>query len=74
MSYGVPSDIQRIIQALVMHHMDVTGPTTSNGKWVYHVNGHLLSEEELRGLAQKQLLTSWDILNYARIRSARRTE
>jgi hypothetical protein len=53
--------------------MDVTGPTTSNGKLVYHVNGHLLSEEELRGLAQKQLLTSWDILNYTRIRSARRT-
>jgi hypothetical protein len=68
----VPADIQQIIQSLLLHHMQVTGPTGGDGKVVYHVNGHALTEGELRSLSQKQLLTSWDVLNYAKLRWAKR--
>ena len=67
----VPADIRRIIRALLIQRMDVTGPTRSAGRTLYFVNGHALSEDELRALSQKQLLTSWEILNYTRSRTAR---
>lgn len=67
----VPPDIRQIIQSLLTHHMEVTGPTTSGEKTIYHVNGHAFSEDELRTLSQKELLSSWEVLNYARTRAAR---
>jgi hypothetical protein len=66
----VPTDIQRIIRALLIQRMDVTGPTISDGRVLYFVNGHALSEDELRALSQKQLLTSWGVLSYTRSRVA----
>jgi hypothetical protein len=72
MAYEAPDDIQRILEAMSLHHMEVTGPTVVADKIIYYVNGHTLTEDELRSLSQKQLFTSWDILNYARIRRAKR--
>lgn len=69
----VPTDIYWIIRALLIHHLEVIGPMTLNGKTVYHVNGHALTEGDLRTLSRKQLMTRWDIFHYARIRSAKRT-
>ncbi len=69
----VPSDIKQIIQTLLVHGLQVTGPEQSHTTSVYSVNGHELSEDELRTLAQKRPLTSWDVLNYARLRAARKT-
>jgi hypothetical protein len=69
----IPCDIERMIRALSIHHMEVIGPTTANGKRFYNVNGHSLSEDELRTLSRKHLLTNWDILNYSRFRYATRT-
>jgi hypothetical protein len=66
----VPTDIQRIILALLVQRMEVTGPTGSDERRLYLVNGHSLSEDELRALSRKQLLASWDILNYTRSRRA----
>jgi hypothetical protein len=67
----IPSDIQRIIRALLIQRIHVTGPTRSDERILYVVNGHALSEDELRTLSQKQLLTSSDILNYTQSRAAR---
>jgi len=72
MLHQAPSDIQQIIQILLAHGIKVTGPTSSDGKLVYSVNGHVLLEKEIRVLSQKHLFTSWDIFNYTRIRSAKR--
>jgi hypothetical protein len=71
MAYETPSDIQRILEAMSLHHMEVKGPTIFANTVVYYINGHKLTEDELRSLSLKQLLTSWDILNYARVRRAR---
>ena len=71
MAYETPSDIQRILEAMSLRQMEVEGPTVLADKIVYYINGHTLTEDELRSLSQKQLLTSWDILNYARIRRAK---
>jgi hypothetical protein len=73
MAYEVAFDIQQIVQALSINGMEVTGPALLGVNIVYRVNGHTLSEDELRRLSQKRLLTSWDIFNYTRIRSAKRT-
>jgi hypothetical protein len=67
----LPADIQRIICALLIQRVDVTGPTRSDGRTLYSVNGHSFSGDELRALSQKQLLTSSDILNYTQSRPAR---
>jgi hypothetical protein len=67
----IPTDIQRIIRTLLIQRMEVTGLTTSDGRKLYFVNGHALSEDELRTLSQKQLLTSSELLNYTRARTAR---
>ena len=67
----VPADIQRIIRALLIQRLDITGPTRFAGRMLYFVNGHALSEDELRALSQKKLLTSSDILNYTRSRAAK---
>jgi hypothetical protein len=72
MKRHVPSDILCIIQGLQLHHMQVTGPIGGSDHFLYHVNGHALTEDELRELSAKHLLTSYDIFNYARIRSGRR--
>ena len=50
----VPADIRRIICALLIQRLDVTGPTRSDGRKLYFVNGHSFSEDELRALSQKQ--------------------
>jgi len=71
MAYQAPDDIQHILEAMSLHHMEVEGPTVLANRIVYYVNGHTLTEEELRSLSQKQLLTSWDILNYSRVRRAK---
>jgi hypothetical protein len=71
MRHRTPSDIQRILEAMSLHHMEVAGPTVLADKVVYYINGHKLTEDEIRSLSQKQLLTSWDILNYARARRAK---
>ena len=73
MPHEVPSDIQQIVQALLINRMEVTGPLMSGANIVYRVNGHRLTEDELRRLSHKDLLTSWHIFNYTRIRSAKRT-
>lgn len=73
MPYDVPADIQQIVQVLLINHMEVNGPATSGAKIVYRVNGHNLTEDELRRLSHKDMLTSWHIFNYTRIRSAKRT-
>ena len=49
--------------------MQVTGPISSGENIVYHINGHALTAKERRDLGRKNLLTSWDIFNCARIRS-----
>ena len=72
MTYEAPDDVQRILEAMTLHHMEVEGPTVLPDKVVYQINGHTLTEDEIRSLSQRQLLTSWDILNYARIRRAKR--
>jgi hypothetical protein len=71
MAYEAPDDIQRILEAMSLHHMEVEGPTVLADKVVYYINGHTLTEDKLRSLSQKQLLKSWEILNYARIRRAK---
>ena len=72
MTPHVPDDIRSIVQALRIHHMQVTGPVSSDEHVLYHVNGHALTEDELRKLATKNPLTSWDILNYTKIRAEKR--
>lgn len=66
----VPADIKLIIRALLVQRMDVSGPTKSDARTLYFVNGHALSEDELGALSQNQLLTSWGILNYTRSRAS----
>ena len=66
----VPADIQRIICTLLIQRMEVTGPTTSDGRKLYFVNSHALSENELRVFRRSSLLTSSEIMNYARSRTA----
>jgi hypothetical protein len=65
----IPSDIRSILRALEFRKMDVAGPERLADKTVYVINGHSLTEEELRELARSQRLTSWEILNYIRHRS-----
>lgn len=67
-----PFDIQRIIQELRKRNMQITGPMNSGERVLYTVNGHTFAANELRELWSKNLLSSWDIFNYARVRSARR--
>ena len=73
MPHEVPPDIQQIVAALLINHMEVTGPALSGAKIVYRVNGHSLTEDELRRLSHKDLLTSWHIFNYTRIRAVKRS-
>jgi hypothetical protein len=73
-THPAPSDIQLIVQSLKRNNMEVSGPFRRGEDAIYHVNGHSLNEDELRRLTAKRLLTSWDIFNYVRHRSARRTE
>lgn len=68
----VPDDIRSIVQVLQLHSLEVTRPASSGEHVLYHVNGHPFTEEELRNLATKNLLTSWEIFNYTKMRSARR--
>jgi hypothetical protein len=63
----VPADIQRIIYALLIQRLDVTGTTMSDGRTLYSVNGHSFTEDELRALSQKQS----DILSHTGSRPAR---
>jgi hypothetical protein len=72
MTPHMPDDIRTIVQALQLHHMEVTGPVSTGDHVLYHVNGHALTEDELRKLATNSPLTSWDILNYTKMRSGRR--
>ena len=74
MTRQVPSDIRSIIQALHIHNLQVTGPVGGGEHILYQVNGHALTEDELRDLATKNLLTSWNIFNYAKIRSEKRKD
>ena len=69
----VPSDIKQIIQTLLVRGLKVSLTEQLGTTNTYSVNGHTLSEDELRMLAQKRLLTSWHVLNYARLRAARKT-
>jgi len=62
------SDIATIIQALKMHGATVDGPTERDGELVYRINGHSLTENEIRSLADSGRLTAWEIYNYARNR------
>ena len=71
MNHEVAFDVHQIIRALQLHHMQVTGPVSSGERILYHVNGHVLTEDELRDLSSKNQLSSWDIFNYAKIRSAK---
>jgi hypothetical protein len=65
----IPSDIRSILRALEFRKMDVAGPERLAEKTVYLINGHSLTEEELRELARTQRLTSWEIYDYIRRRS-----
>ena len=62
----VPAHIKVIIRALLVRRMEVACQTKSDGRVLYFVNGRPLSEDELRALSQKRLLTSSDIGNYTR--------
>jgi hypothetical protein len=66
---AIPSDIRTILRALEFRRMDVAGPEQVSDKTVYRVNGHALTEDELRELAREQRLTSWEIYNYIRRRT-----
>jgi hypothetical protein len=66
----IPSDIKSILRALTFRQMAVSGPERLADKTVYLINGHALTEEELRDLARAQRLTSWEIYNYIRRRAA----
>jgi hypothetical protein len=68
----IPTDIKTILRALAFRNMTVSGPERLVDKTVYFINGHSLTEEELRELARTQRLTSWEIYNYIRRRAANR--
>ncbi len=66
--------IQYILHALRARNVEVSGPTYLGEQPIYKINGHTFTEEELRVLFLKNQVTSWDVLNYVRIRAARRTQ
>jgi hypothetical protein len=72
MTSHVPDDIRSIVQTFQIHNLQVTGPVGSGEHVVYHVNGHAVTENELRELATKNLLTSWEVFHYTKVRSAKR--
>jgi hypothetical protein len=61
-------DVATIVQALKIHGATVDGPTEREGELVYRINGHSLTENEIRSLADRGRLTAWEIYNYARNR------
>ena len=61
-------DIQRIIDHLKECQMHVTEPTIEDGEAVYRINEHALTEREIRKLAAENLLTTWGIFSYVRVR------
>jgi hypothetical protein len=61
-------DVATIVQALKMHGAAVSGPTERDGKLIYRINEHSLTEQEIRFLADSGRLTAWEIYNYARNR------
>jgi hypothetical protein len=62
-------DVATIVQALKMHGATVDGPTEHDGELVYRINEHILTEREIRFLADSGRLTTWEIYNYARNRA-----
>lgn len=66
-----PVPIESIVQLLRRHLLAVDGPTNRNGECAYRINGHTLTETEIRFLVGKQQVTSWDIYNFVRHRSTK---
>jgi hypothetical protein len=64
----VPSNVRRIIQVFQIRHIQVTGPVSKGGHIVYHVNGHALTEGEIRELSM-ELADELGIFNYIRKRA-----
>jgi hypothetical protein len=52
------TNIQQIIETLLAHGIEVAGPTWSDWKLVYRVNGHAFSRGKIRVLSTKQFVTS----------------
>lgn len=69
---AVPIDIQQIINHAKQCEMHVTGPSTKDGESVYRINEHALTEAEMRKLATENLLTTWGIYNYVKVRGQNR--
>lgn len=68
MGQHVQADTERIIQELKLHGAQVDGPTDENGQLCYLINNHRLNERDIHFLAENQLLTTWEIYDYARSR------
>jgi hypothetical protein len=66
------NDIDHIIGLLKMRSMEVDGPMERNGESIYHINHHTLSEPEIRYLAERNSLTTWEIYSYVKNRSPNR--
>ena len=69
---SVGSRIPSFIQTLRDRNLDVSGPIKSGNVHIYEVNGHTLTEDELRVLANNDRLTTWDIYSYVKSRTMRR--